>query len=238
MPRVEVAVDAGQPREGFRRPLHQPGVGLEDPHPVAAVPADRGIGSRRRVNLLRLRGGAGTQRLRGSQHVIRCRNSLAQLVIDEAEKIEHVGVLTALFVTVVVVTGVLMAPRLQAEEHDVPGHSYYLDFLDAIAVLEQVQHSSSLAGVRQRLVSPHAAYPAEVLFAGENVIPVVHEGNATGVQVAIMLGRVVFASDVDPALAERVDDNGGLLAGRVFKVAIPETLFCHCGLPKLIIYLI
>jgi len=87
-------------------------------------------------------------------------------------------------------------------------------------------------------VSPYPAYPAEMLFAGENVIPVVHVGNATGVQVAIMLGRVVFASDVDPALAERVDDNGGLSAGRVFEVAIPETFFCHCGLPKLIIYLI
>ena len=42
MPRVGVAVDAGEPREGFRRPFHQPGVGLEDPHPGAAVPADRG----------------------------------------------------------------------------------------------------------------------------------------------------------------------------------------------------
>jgi hypothetical protein len=68
--------------------------------------------------------------------VIRCRDSLAQLVIDEAEKIEHVGVLTALFVTVVMVTAVLMTPRLQAEEHHVPGYSYHLDFLDTIAVLE------------------------------------------------------------------------------------------------------
>jgi hypothetical protein len=170
--------------------------------------------------------------------VIRCRDSLAQFVIDEAEKIEHVRVLTAPFVTVVVVAGVLMTPWLQAEEPDVPGHSYYLDFLDMIAVLEQVQHSTSLAGVRENLVSPYPAYPAEMLFAGENVIPVVHVGNATGVQVAIMLGRVVFASDVDPALAERVDDNGGLSPGRVFKVAVPETLFRHCGLPKLIIYLI
>ena len=176
--------------------------------------------------------------LRGGQHVIRRRDSLAQLVIDEAEKIEHVGVLTARFVTVVVVTGVLMTPRLQAEEPDVPGHSYRLDFLDMIAVLEQVQHSSSLAGVRQRLVSPYPAYPAEMLFAGENVVPVVHEGNAAGVQVAIMLGRVVLAFDVDSALAERVDDNGGLSAGPIFKVAIPESLFRHCALPKLIFYLI
>jgi len=75
-------------------------------------------------------------RLRGGQHVIRRRDSLAQFVIDEAEKIEHVGVLTTRFVTVIVVTGVLMTPWLQAEEHDVPGHSYYLDFLDTIAVLE------------------------------------------------------------------------------------------------------
>ena len=74
--------------------------------------------------------------MRGGQHVIRCRDSLAQFVIDEAEKIDHVGVLTTRFVTVVVVTGVLMTPRLQAEEHDVPGYSYYLDFLDTIAVLE------------------------------------------------------------------------------------------------------
>jgi len=164
------------------------------------------------------------------------RDPLAQLVIDEAEKIEHVGVLTALFVTIVMVTGVLMTPRLQAQEHDVPGYPYYLDFLDTIAVLEQVQHSSSLAGVRQRLVSPHPAYAAEMLLAGENVIPVVHEGNAAGVQVTVMLGRVGFASDVDSALAERVDDNGGLSAGPIFKVAVPEILFCHCGLPKLIIY--
>ena len=136
MPRVGVAVDAGEPREGFRRTRHQPGVGLEDPHPGAAVPADRGIGSRRRINLLRLRGRTGMQRLRGGQHVIRRRDSLAQFVIDEIEKIEHVGVLTTPFVTVVVVTGVLMTPRLQAEEHDVPGNSYHLDFLDTIAVLE------------------------------------------------------------------------------------------------------
>jgi hypothetical protein len=68
--------------------------------------------------------------------VVRCRDSLAKFVIDEAEKIEHVGVLTTPFVTVIVVTGVLMTPRLQADEHDVPGHSYHLDFLDTIAVLE------------------------------------------------------------------------------------------------------
>jgi hypothetical protein len=174
--------------------------------------------------------------LRGGQHVIRCRDSLAQFVIDEVEKVEHVGVLATSFVAVVVVTGVLMTPRLQAQEHDVPGHPYDLDFLGMIAVLEQVQYSSSLAGIRQRLVSPHPAYRAEMPFAGEDVIPVVHEGDATGVQVTIMLGRVVFASDVDPALAERVDDNGGLSAGPIFKVAVPEILFCHSGLPKLIIY--
>jgi hypothetical protein len=132
-----------------------------------------------------------------------------------------------------------MTPWLQAEQHDVPGHSYRLDFLDMIAVLEQVKHSSSLAGVRETLVSPpsaYPAYPAEMLFADEYVIPVVHEGNATGVQVEVMLGRVVFASDVDSALTERVDDDGGLSAGPIFKMAIPESLFCHCALPKLIIY--
>jgi hypothetical protein len=86
-------------------------------------------------------------------------------------------------------------------------------------------------------VSPHPAYPAEMLFAGEDVIPVVHEANATGVQVAIMLGRVVFASDVDSALAERVDDNGGLSAGPILKVAVPGSLFRHCAaLPKLIFH--
>src|SRR5437764_13473461 len=165
------------------------------------------------------------QRLRGGQHVIRRRDSLAQFVIDETEKIEHVGVLTTLFVTVVVVTGVLMTPRLQAEEHDIPGHSYHFDFLDTIAVLEQVQHSSSLAGVRQRLVPPPPAYPAEMLFAGENVIPVVHEADATRVQVAIMLGRVVFASDVDSAIAERVIDNGGHTSGHIYQLTILDTLF-------------
>jgi len=178
------------------------------------------------------------QRLRGGQHVIRRRDSLAQFLVDETEKIKHVGVLTTPFVTVVVVTGVLMTPRLQAEEHDVPGNSYYLDFRDTVVVLEYVQHSSLLAGVHRTLGSPHPAYPAEMLFAGENVIPVVHEGNATGVQVAIMLGQVGFAADVDSALAERVDDNGGLPAGPIFKVAIPESLFRHCALPKLIFYLI
>jgi hypothetical protein len=86
------------------------------------------------------------------------------------------------------------------------------------------------------LVSPHPAYPAEILFAGENVIPVVHEGNATGVQVAVILGLVGFASDVDSVVAERVDDNGGLSAGPSLKVAVPENFFCHCALPKLIIY--
>jgi len=53
-----------------------------------------------------------------------------------------------------------------------------------------------------------------------------------------MLGRVVCAVDVDSILAERVDDNGGLSAGPIFKVAIPESLFRHCALPKLIFYLI
>jgi hypothetical protein len=107
--------------------------------------------------------------------------------------------------------------------------------------LEQVKHSSSLAGVRQKLVSPppaYPAYPAEMLFADENVVPVVHVGNATGEQVAIMLGRVVCAVDVDSALAERVDDDGGLSAGPILKVAIPGNLFRHCALPKLIFYLI
>ena len=136
MPRVGVAVDAGEPREGFRRAFHQPGVGLEDPHPGTAVPAGRWVGSRRRKNLLRFGGRAGGQVLRGGQHVIRCRDSLAQFVIDEVEKVEHVVVLATSFVAVVVVTGVLMTPRLQAQEHDVPGHSYYFDFLDTVAVLE------------------------------------------------------------------------------------------------------
>ena len=169
--------------------------------------------------------------------MIRRRDSLAQFVVDEAEKIEHVGVLTAPFVTVVVVTGVLMTPRVQAEEHDVPDHSYNLDFRDTVVgLLEYVQHSSWLAGVHRTLGSPPPAYPAEILFAGENVIPVVHEGNAAGVQVAVILGLVGFAADVDSLLAERVDDNGGLSAGPSLKVAVPENLFCHCALPKLIIY--
>src|SRR5580704_14420630 len=236
LPRVGIAVDAGEPREGLRRTRHQPGIGLVDPHPGAAVPADRGIGSRRRIRRFRLRGGAGTQRLRGGQHVIRRRDSLAQFLVDEAEKIEHVGVLNAPFVTVVIVTGVLMTPRVQAEEHDVPDHSYYLDYRDTVVVvLEYVQHPSWLAGVHRTLGSPlHPAYLAEILFAGENVIPVVHEGNATGVQVAVILGLVGFAADVDSALAERVDDNGGLSAGPILKLAVPENFFCHCALPKLI----
>jgi hypothetical protein len=163
--------------------------------------------------------------------MIRRRDSLAQLVVDEAEKIEDVGVLTAPFVTVVVVTGVLMTPRVQAEEHDVPDHSYYLDFRDTVAVvLEYVQHSLLLAGVHRTLGSSYPAYPAEILFAGENVIPVVHEGNATGVQVAVFFGPVGFAADVDSALAERVDDNGGLSAGPSLKVAVPVILFCHIAL--------
>src|SRR5512142_1973016 len=170
------------------------------------------------------------QNLRGGQHVIRRRDSLAELVIDEAEKFEHVGVLTARVVTVVVVTGVLVTPWLQADEHDVPGHSFYLDFLDTIAVLEQVKHSSPLAGVRNDLMSPYPAYPAEMLFAGENVIHVVHEGNATGMHVTVMLGRIVFASDVDPALAERVDDNGGLSAGPILEVAVPGSRLRHYAL--------
>ena len=74
-----------------------------------------------------------------------------------------------------------------------------------------------------------------MLFAGENVIPVVHEGNATGVQVAVMLGLVGFAADVNSALAERVDDNGGLSAGPSLKVAVPGILFCHLPSANLII---
>ena len=57
------APDAGEPREGLRRTRDQPGVGHEDPHPGAAVPADRGIGARRRIRRHRLGGRAGTQRL-------------------------------------------------------------------------------------------------------------------------------------------------------------------------------
>jgi hypothetical protein len=168
--------------------------------------------------------------LRGGKHVIRSRDSLAEFVVDEAEKIEDVGVLTAPFVTVVVVTGVPMTPRVQAEEHDVPDHSYYLDFRGTVVDLEYVQHSLLLAGVHRTLGSPYPAYPAEILFAGENVIPVVHEGNATGVQVAVFFGPVDFAADVDSALAERVDDDGGLSAGPSLKVAVPVILFCHCAL--------
>src|SRR5580700_5290077 len=167
--------------------------------------------------------------LRGGQHVIRRRDSLAQFVVDETEKIEHVGVLTAPFVTVVVVTGVLMTPRVQADEHDVPDHSYYLDLRGPVVDLKYVQHSLLLAGVHRTLGSPHPAHPAEILLAGENVIPVVHEGNATWVHVAVILGPVGFAADVDSALAERVDDNGGLSAGPGLKVAVPN-FFCHCAL--------
>jgi hypothetical protein len=76
------------------------------------------------------------------------------------------------------------------------------------------------------------AFPAEILFAGENVIPVVHEGNATAVQVAVMLGLVDFAADVDSALAECVNDDGGLSAGLSLKVAVPENFFRHCALPN------
>jgi len=164
----------------------------------------------------------------GGQHVIRRRDSLAQFVLDEAEKLEHVGVLTAPLVTVVVVTDVLMTPRVQANEHNVPGHSYDLDFRDT--ALEYVQHSSLLAGVHRTLGSRPPAYPAEILFAGENVIPVVHEGNAARVQVAVLLGLVGFAADVDSALAERIDDDFGLLGGSLLKIAVPEALFCHCAL--------
>jgi hypothetical protein len=128
-----------------------------------------------------------------------------------------------------------MTPWVQAEEHDVPDHSYYLDFRD-LGVLEYVQHSSLLAGVHRRLGSPYPAYPAEIPFAGENVIPVVHEGNATGVQVAVLLGPVGFAADVDSALAERIDDDFGLLGGSLLEIAVPEAPFCHCALPKFIIY--
>ncbi len=56
---------------------------------------------------------------------------------------------------------------------------------------------------------------AEVLFAGENVILGVHEGNATGVQVVVFLGVVADTADFDRdfAVAERVDDDPGLRGG-------------------------
>jgi len=174
--------------------------------------------------------------LRGGQYMIRRRDPLAQFVVDETEKIEHVGVLTAPFVTVVVVTGVLMTPRVQAEEQDVPDHSYYLDFRGTVVGLEYVQHSSLLAGVHRTLGSPYPAYPAEILLAGENVIPVVHEGNATGVQVVVFFGVVGETADFDRdfAVAERVDDDlglrNGLILKRMLKRAVPVILFCHCAL--------
>ena len=74
--------------------------------------------------------------------MIRRRDFLAQFVLDEAERIEHVGVLTAPFVAVIVVTDVLMTPRVQANEYDVPGHWYDLDFRGTVVGLEYVQHSS------------------------------------------------------------------------------------------------
>ena len=37
-------------------------------------------------------------------------------------------------------------------------------------------------------------------------------------------------------LAERVDDNFALRSGPFLKIAVPEASFCHCALPKLIIY--
>jgi hypothetical protein len=113
-----------------------------------------------------------------------------------------------------------MTPRAQAEEHDVPDHSYYLDFRGTVVVvLEYVQHSSWLAGVHKTLVSPPPAYPAEILFAGENVIPVVHEGNTTGVQVVVFFGVVGETADFDRdfAVAERVDDDLGLRNGLILK---------------------
>src|ERR1700733_3799670 len=253
LPRVGIAVDAGEPREGFRRTRHQPGVGLEDPHPGAAAPADRGVGYRRRIHLLRLRGRAGSQRLRGRQHVIRRCDAGAEFGVDKVEKAEHVGRLT--------VTSVLTATRLQAEQHDVPDNSRDLD-VPVTAVLakkpvEDLQYSSRpaetqtirwLRGLRRLPKLPRlpglpglpglqgSSRSIEVLFADKNLTLGAHEGNTTGVQVVVFFGLVTETADFDRnfALVERLDDDlglgDGLLLKRTLERVVPVMLSCHFAL--------
>ncbi len=230
-PGVGIAVDVGEPGEGLRRTRHQPCVGLEDPHLGAAVPADRGIRSRRRINLLRLRGRAGIHYLRGGQHVIRRRDPRAQFGVDEVEQAAHVGLLT--------VRSIHTATRVQAEKHDVPDNSLDRYFLDTTVVrAEDLQYPFRPADPQALRGLRGPSRPGEVLFADENLTPGVHEGNATGVQVVVFFGVVAETADFDRdfALAESVDDDLGLRDGLSLKRrcerAVPVILSCHCALPN------
>ena len=227
-PRVGIAVDAGQPREGFRRPRHQPGVGLEDPHPAAAVPAEAGVGSRRRINLLRLRGRAGSHVLRGGQDVIRRHLPWTDSGVDLLEQFEHIGLVT--------VRSLRVAMRVQVEKHDVPDNSGDLDFLNPLVLADDLQYSFRPGDTHAfREVRGHS-HRGQIRFAGENPALGVHVGNATAVQFVVFFGVVGETADFDRVFAggERVDDGlglrGGLRVKRRLERAVPVILSCHCAL--------
>ena len=178
--------------------------------------------------------------LRGGQHVIRRCDSRAEFGVDAVEKAEHVGLLTASGPAVAFrgpsSGSVLVARRVQVDEHDIADHSPDGNLLDPVGLLEYIQYSSLLPGVLNSLDSVRSAFPAEILVAGENVTLGVHEGNATGVQVVVFFGVVGETADFDRdfAAAERVDDDlglgDGLILKRSLKRAVPVILFCHCAL--------
>ena len=183
--------------------------------------------------------------LRGGQHVIRRRDPRAEFGVDAVEKVEHVGRLTA--ASRVAFRG----PAAEAsswrggfKSRSTTSLTTRLTATSSIpwVLLEYIQYSSLLPGVLNSLGFRRSAFPAEILFAGEDAVLGVHVGNATGVQVVVFFGVVAETADFDRdfAVAERVDDDLGLRDGlslkRMLKRAVPVILFCHCALPKLIIY--
>jgi hypothetical protein len=135
-------------------------------------------------------------------------------------------------------TSVFTAVTVQADQDDVPDNSTDPNIPILETILPEYVQYASWPGCTLDLLDPSCI--AEVLFAGEDVILGVHEGNAIWGNVAVSIPGVFGvgnAPDFDSAdIAELADDDVGLASGRGFKSAIPGALFCHCVLPKSISY--
>ena len=215
-PRVELSLHVLQPREIGGRALQQSGVGHVDPHPGSAVArADRRIRLPGAVHFLGLGGRAGSHRAPGrGQHVVRRRESGAELPLDAQEQIGHrAGV---------VVGDVDDAG--QVEPDDVPNNPIDLDLRRGsreTSSLQDVQHS--LRPLCPRLAGGlWARHAAEELFPGQELTFDVHVEDVT-----VIVGGV---ADRDLFVAELADDVVGLMGHPNRFIATPD-VFGHCALP-------